>query len=246
MNFQLIVQSAEKKKCLLIIPAFNEVQSIESVVEEVQRICPQYDYVIVNDGSQDGTALLCRKKGFHMIDMPINLGLRSAFRAGMRYADRNHYDYALQLDGDGQHDPAYIAQMVDFAENHGSDIVIGSRYIGSHGERRLTLRMLGNYIIRICIRYTTGHKLYDVTSGMRLYNRRMIHVFATKPDMSPEPDTLAFLIRCHVKIDEYPVCMKERVYGKSYLGVSQSIKYMFNTCISILIMQWFRNGGGVK
>lgn len=228
-------------RILAIIPAYNESENIVQVVDKLVLEYPQYDYVVVNDGSSDNTASICREAGYNLVDLPVNLGLAGAFQAGMKYAEYRGYDYALQLDGDGQHDPGFIAGMLELAQAEGSDIVLGSRYMQEKKPR--SLRMAGNSLIGLCIRLTTGKKICDTTSGMRLYNRRMIRKLASSLDCGPEPDTVAYLIRCGARVDEFQVQMYERTAGESYLGFSQSIKYMFRMCASILVMQWFRKRG---
>ena len=131
-------------KLLIVIPAYNEAECIERVVDDLIRHYPQYDYVVVNDGSQDKTAAICRRKGYHLIDLPANLGLAGAFQTGLIYAAENGYDCALQLDADGQHRPEYIAPLLQMIED-GADIAIGSRFL--HKKKPKSLRMLGSYII---------------------------------------------------------------------------------------------------
>lgn len=225
-------------KILVLIPAYNEEENIVRVVENLKVSYGNYDYIVVNDGSRDGTADLCRKHHYNLIDLPINLGLAGAFQTGMKYAMYEGYDYAIQYDGDGQHDPQYIAGMVEKAEQENLDIVIGSRFVMR--EKPYTARMIGNRLITACILITTGKKIADPTSGMRMFNARMIKKLATTMNYGPEPDTIAHLIRCGAKVSEYQVTMNERIAGKSYLNWSRSIKYMFYMCSSILIVQWFR------
>ena len=113
---------------LVVIPAYNEEQNIERVVDNLVTNYPQFDYVVVNDGSRDSTAEICRKNGYNLLDLPVNLGLAGGFQAGLKYAWRNHYAYAIQFDGDGQHRPEYIEGMRRKMEE-GYDIVIGSRFV---------------------------------------------------------------------------------------------------------------------
>ncbi len=228
-------------KTLIIIPAYNEEDNIVQVIENLKNNYGMFDYVVINDGSQDNTAEICRKNNYNMVDLAINIGLAGAFQTGMKYALYHNYDYAIQYDGDGQHNPEYIDGMVKYAEETGSDIVIGSRFLLE--KKPLNLRMFGNSLIEVCIWLTTGKKIKDSTSGMRLYSRKMIRRLATSMNHGPEPDTIAFLIRCGAKVEEYQVHMNERIAGESYLNLSGSIKYMFHMCSSILIVQWFRKKG---
>lgn len=228
-------------KTLIIIPAYNEQDNIENVVNNLIQKYPQYDYVVINDGSKDDTARICRKNHYNLIHLPVNLGLAGGFQAGMKYAERNGYDAALQFDGDGQHDPQYIESMIKTMKSEDADIVIGSRFVTA--KKPKSLRMLGNNIIEVCIFLTTGKKVNDPTSGMRLFNKRMIKKLANTMNYGPEPDTVAYLIRCGAKVREVQVEMQERVAGESYLNAFRSVQYMLHMVLSILIIQWFRVKG---
>lgn len=226
------------KRLLIIIPAYNEAENIERVVDDLKKNYPQYDYVVINDGSIDDTAKICKKKGYNLVDLSINLGLAGAFQAGMKYAYKYNYDYAIQFDGDGQHNPKYISEMIEQAEKEKFDIIIGSRFVKE--KRPHSLRMMGNTLLDICIYLTTGKRISDPTSGMRLFNKSMIEKLATQMNYGPEPDTIAFLLRCKAKVGECQVYINDRIAGESYLNLTNSIKYMFHMCASILVVQWFR------
>ena len=224
-------------KLLIVIPAYNEEGNIVRVVNELVARYPQYDYVVVNDGSRDRTAALCRQHGFRLIDLPVNLGLAGAFQTGLRYAAENGYDCALQFDADGQHKPEYIQPMLEELEN-GADIVIGSRFLTV--KKPKSLRMLGSYLISWAIRLTTGRSLCDPTSGMRMFNRRMVEEFALNLNYGPEPDTISYLIKNGAVVREVQVRMGERLTGTSYLNFGRSVQYMLKMGLSILLIQWFR------
>ena len=226
-------------KLLIIIPAFNEAECIEKVVDNLTENYPQYDYVIINDGSTDDTRKICFRRGFNYLDLPVNVGLSGAIKSGMRYANYYGYDYVLQLDGDGQHDPGYIQSMTNKMMETGCDIVIGSRF--KTEKKPMTSRMIGSQILTGAIWLTTrGKYIGDVTSGMRLFNKKMIKRFGYDMHYSPEPDTLAYLLNCGVKIEEVQVEMHERIGGVSYLNFKNSAWYMLKMMFSILIFQWFR------
>ena len=224
-------------KLLIVIPAYNEEANIVRVVEDLVERFPQYDYVVVNDGSRDKTAAVCREHGFHLIDLPVNLGLAGAFQTGLRYAAENGYDCAMQLDADGQHLPRYIAPMLEKLEA-GADIVIGSRFVTVLKPR--TLRMVGSYLISWAIRLTTGQPICDPTSGMRMFNRRLLEEFAQNLNYGPEPDTISYLIKNGAVVKEVQVKMAERTAGESYLNFARSVQYMIKMGLSILLIQWFR------
>lgn len=228
-------------KRLIIIPAYNESENIVGVITELKEKIPAFDYIIVNDGSKDDTADVCRKHGYNMLDLPVNLGLTGAFQTGMRYAYENGYDAAIQIDADGQHDPSFIPDMIRQMEETGADMIIGSRFVTEKKPR--TLRMFGNTIIEIAIRLTTGKHLTDPTSGMRLYNRKLIREMAYGVNFRPEPDTVSYLLRCGAKVEETQVAVRERMAGESYLNAGKSIRYMVQMCMNILFIQWFRKRG---
>ncbi len=225
-------------KCLIIIPAYNEAENIKQVVDKLINEYPMYDYVVINDGSKDDTAKICRENGFNLVDLKINTGLAGAFQTGMKYAHALNYDCAIQYDGDGQHNPDYIQDMIEKMEKEEQDIVIGSRFVTE--KKPLNARMIGSTLIEGCIRLTTGKRVKDPTSGMRLFNKRMIKKLAHSMNYGPEPDTIAYLINCGAKVSEVQVVMNERMAGESYLNFTRTIKYMTTVCSSILILQWFR------
>ena len=226
-------------KLLIVIPAYNEAENIERVVDNLINNYPQYDYVVINDGSTDATRKVCARNGYNYMDLPVNTGLSGAIKSGMRYANYYGYDYVMQLDGDGQHDPRYIQDLIDEMNRIGCDIVIGSRF---KTERKpVNFRMIGSQILTMAIWLTTGGKyIGDVTSGMRLFNKKMIKRFGYDMHYSPEPDTLAYLLNSDVKINEVQVQMHERIAGVSYLDFKGSIWYMMKMLFSILLFQWVR------
>ena len=175
-------------KILAIIPAYNEQDNIVSTIEDLKTHAPWVDYVVVNDGSKDATARICRDRGYNLISLPANLGLAGAFQTGMKYAHRNGYDYAIQFDADGQHSAAYIKSMVDEAKTSGANIVIGSRFCSQ--KKPFSARMVGSALITAMIRLTTGRKIQDPTSGMRLFDTTMIPCSPRKATSAPSP------IRC--------------------------------------------------
>ena len=227
-------------KVLIIIPAYNEELNIERVVNNLTESFPTYDYVVVNDGSKDNTAAICRDKGYNFLDLPVNLGLTGAVQAGMRYAYQNGYDAAIQFDGDGQHRPEYIAELEKVIENGEAEVAIGSRFVDE--KKPHSLRMLGSNILSGFIKLSTGKTIKDPTSGMRLFGRKVIREFAENINFAPEPDTISYLLKNGVTIKEVQVKMDERVAGESYLNFSKSMKYMFHQCFSIVFIQAFRKG----
>lgn len=223
---------------IVIIPAYNEEENIVRVVDNLINNFPQFDYVVINDGGTDNTSKLCHEHGYNIVDLPINLGLAGAFQTGMKYAYEYGYKYAIQFDADGQHLPEYIQPMKDKMDE-GYDIVIASRFVTE--KKPKSLRMLGSNMISLAIRLTTGKKIKDPTSGMRMFNRAIIKELAFNINYEPEPDTVSYFIKQGAKVVEVQANMEERIAGESYLNLSNSVKYMFRMMNSILFIQNFRN-----
>lgn len=224
-------------KTLLIIPAYNEEGSLKLTVDSIRAINSEVDFLIVNDGSKDGTVEVCRENKYSFLDLPTNLGLAGALQAGMKYAYRHGYDCVIQFDADGQHLPEYIKLLEEAIESN--DIAIGSRFVNK--KKPVSMRMLGSNLISAAIKITTGVSLKDPTSGMRAFNKRMIKEFALGLNFGPEPDTVSYLIkRADAKVTEVPVEMAERTAGESYLNFWTSITYMLRMTISILFIQLIR------
>lgn len=225
------------RELLIIIPAYNEEENIETVVECIVNNYSQYDYVVINDGSKDRTADICRKRGYELIDLPINLGLAGAFQTGLKYAYQKGYSYAIQFDADGQHRPEYISIMLERIKS-GYDIVMGSRFVNSRKDN--SLRMIGSRMLTVAIKLTTGIRVSDPTSGMRMFSMDMIREFAQNLNYGPEPDTISYLLKNGARISEVAVEMDERQFGDSYLNLLGSARYMIKMLISILVVQNFR------
>jgi len=229
------------EKLLIIIPAYNEEKSIKFVVDKIKHKYKNYDYIVINDGSTDNTSQVCKENGYNIIDLPVNLGVSAAMQTGMQYAYEQGYDYALQFDADGQHLPEYIPLLLKTIKK-GYDVVIASRFLTV--KKHFSLRMMGSAVISFLIKLTTRQKITDPTSGMRLYNRKLIEEFALNHNYDPEPDTMAFLIRNNASITEVQVAMDVRKYGESFFNILNSIIFMVHMSISILIIQWARKREG--
>ncbi len=230
-------------KTLIIIPAYNEELNIEKTVKDVTSNT-NYDYLVINDCSKDNTKEVCKKNNFNMLSLPINYGLTSGIQVGMKYAYQNNYDIAIQFDGDGQHQAKYLKALVDEIENNNCDIAIGSRFVTE--KKPHSLRMFGSILISMCIKATTGKTIKDPTSGMRAYNKKAIKEFISNSSLTPEPDTLVYMMKKNMKIKEVQVEMSQREFGESYLKPLKSIEYMFNIIFSILFIRSItkKNKGG--
>jgi len=234
-----------EKKTLVIVPAFNEAGSIEQVVEGVKQHLPQADILVVNDGSVDSTSEKARRSGAVVIDLPFNLGIGGAVQAGYQYASERGYDVAIQVDGDGQHDPREIPKLLDVLEKKEADMAIGSRFIGESFYKGSTMRRAGISVLAQAISLMTGQRVTDPTSGFRAANRKAIHLFARHyPQDYPEPEVLVLLRRCGMKIKEVPATVYRRESGESSITKIRAVYYMLKVLLAILVASFRRKPSG--
>lgn len=223
-------------KKLIIIPAYNEKESIRETVKEICEKAEDYDYLVVNDCSRDGTKDILETYHLHHVSLCNNLGIGGAVQTGYRYARDHGYDLAVQVDGDGQHDPGFLAQMESCMENERADMVIGSRFLEGKGFQSSGLRRVGIRYFTSLIRLLTGQNITDPTSGMRMVNRRIIELFAEEyPDDYPEPESVTALLLSGGKVVEMPVLMRERSGGVSSISPLKSVYYMIKVTMAILM-----------
>lgn len=223
-------------KVLVIIPAYNEAENIETVVDNIIENYPQYDYVVVNDASQDDTQKVCRRKGYIYLEQSINLGIGGTVQNGYQYALENGYDVAIQIDGDGQHDPSYIGDMLSKLQSGEADVVIGSRFLEKEGFQSSSARRTGIKILSIMIQLCTHKRIRDVTSGFRAVNKKFIKIYAQNyPQDYPEPEAIMMALMHGGKIMEIAVVMRERLSGESSINFKKSIYYMIKVILSLLI-----------
>lgn len=227
------------QRVLMIIPAYNEEKSILSVVENIKKVKTKdfmLDYIVVNDGSKDKTREVLIKNKLNFIDLPCNLGIGGAVQTGYKYAFYHDYDIAIQFDGDNQHDASFIPDLVTNIKK-GNDLVIGSRFVGDLSEFKSSkLRRMGINLLSGIIKICTGVKIYDVTSGYRACNKKLISYFANNyPVDYPEPDSLVQVLKMKYKVREIPVIMHERKTGKSSINGFKSIYYMIKVLLAIII-----------
>lgn len=223
-------------KCLIIIPAYNEATNIEKVINNIVQNYPQYDYVIINDGSTDKTAEVCANAGYQVLNLPINMGIGGAVQTGYRYAKKNNYDAAVQIDGDGQHDVAFLEDMLKLLETGEADVVIGSRFVQKEGFQSSQIRRVGIRFLSILARILTGVQIRDITSGYRVVNRKFIEIYAGDyPADYPEPEAMIIAAVHGGIIKEYPVVMRERENGTSSITFKKSVYYMIKVTLAMLV-----------
>lgn len=232
-------------KKLVIIPAYNEGESIYNTVKEIEKAAPDFDYVIVNDCSGDDTRKICVEHGFYYIDLPINQGIGGAVQTGYLYAYENDYDVAVQVDGDGQHDPSFLEQMADTLKKEQADMVIGSRFIERKGFQSSVTRRIGIRYFTCLIRLLTGAKITDPTSGLRMIGKDVIALFARSyPRDYPEPESVVDILCKGKKVVEIPVLMRERQGGVSSIRMGKSVYYMIKVTLAILLCRISQPRGG--
>ena len=223
-------------KKLIIIPAYNEQESIKKTVEDIMEKAPHFDYIVINDCSTDKTKEICETEEFNVIHLPVNLGIGGAVQTGYLYAARNGYDIAVQVDGDGQHDPQFLSKMADYMEAEHADMVIGSRFIDKEGFQSSGARRVGIKYFTMLIKLLTGTKITDPTSGLRMVNREIIEFFSEEyPKDYPEPESVVAILRRKKKVLEIPVIMRERSGGVSSISMKKSVYYMIKVSLAILI-----------
>ncbi|HAQ51424.1 MAG TPA: glycosyl transferase family 2 [Lachnospiraceae bacterium] len=224
------------KDKLVIIPAFNEAGCIVNTVNDIIENAPEFDYVVINDCSRDDTYKLCVEHGFNVVNLPINSGIGAAVQTGYLYAKRYGYKYAIQVDGDGQHDAAFLGTMARYMEEHGTGMLIGSRYIEKQGFQSSGLRRFGIKYFTVLIKILTGKRITDPTSGMRMVGRDIIEYFAEEyPKDYPEPETAVTIVKRGWTVDEIPVVMKERQAGTSSISPKRSVYYMIKVSLACVM-----------
>lgn len=223
-------------KKIVIIPAYNEISNIRTTVQDILDHAPGFDYVIINDCSQDGTMRFCTEQGMNIINLPVNLGIGGAVQTGYLYAWRNGYDVAVQFDGDGQHDASYLGEMADFLQAQQADMVIGSRYIKKEGFQSSGIRQFGIRYFSALIKLLTGKRVTDPTSGMRMVNRDVMKIYSEDyPVDYPEPESVVAILRMGKKVSEIPVIMRERQGGVSSISPRKAVYYMIKVTLAILM-----------
>lgn len=223
-------------KSLIIIPAYNEQETLLKLIDDIKVKCPGVDYLVVNDCSSDDTARMLRAAGATYITVPVNLGIGGAVQAGYKYAEMYDYDIAIQVDGDGQHDVSYVPEMIRIIQSGEADIVKGSRFINKEGFQSSGTRRIGIVLLSAMVWLTCGAYIRDVTSGFRAVNRKFIYLYSRDyPGDYPEPEVIVFAVLCRGRIKEIPVIMNEREHGKSSINFKKSVYYMIKVTFAIFI-----------
>nr|WP_285896277.1 glycosyltransferase family 2 protein [Schaalia meyeri] len=224
---------------LIVIPAWNEEAVLGDVLEAVKAEKPSFaDILVVSDGSVDATASIARAAGVAVLDLPLNLGVGGAMRAGFQYARRSGYQYACQLDADGQHDPGEIETLIDTASREGADVVIGSRFAGkgnyeARGPRKWAMNLFSFILSRVC-----HTRLSDTTSGFKLYGPRALSLFARNYPAEYLGDTIGALViaaRSHLVVREVGVQMHPRAGGEPSHNPIKSALFLVRASLALVV-----------
>lgn len=224
-------------KAIVIIPAYNEEENIGKLLRRLKEITDiELDVVVINDNSVDNTSKICAQYNVEIIDLPCNLGIGGAVQTGYKFAQINNYDFAIQVDGDGQHNPEYISEMLYNLIDGKADMIIGSRFLKKEGFQSSSARRIGIKYFSNLISLLSGQKITDPTSGFRACNKKVIKLFTRRyPQDYPEPESIIFLNRQKLKIMEIPVIMREREGGESSINLLKSVYYMIKVSLAIII-----------
>jgi glycosyltransferase involved in cell wall biosynthesis len=221
---------------LIIIPAFNEAESISGVIGDLNANLSGADILVVDDGSVDATARIASDLGVNVLKLPFNLGIGGAMQAGFLYAQREGYDIAVQFDGDGQHLAREIKKLLQPVVAGNADIALGSRFLGQGDYKPSFSRKVGIRVFSTILSCILGTRVTDTTSGFRAANRRVIEFFSrTYPDDYPEVEALVLLHKAGMTIAEVPVQMRERTSGQSSITAVRSVYYMVKVLLAVCI-----------
>jgi len=222
-------------KVLVIIPSYNEESNIERVVENLINNYNEYDYIIINDGSQDKTLEICKERGYNYIDLPFNLGIGGSVQTGYLYAVSHGYDIAIQMDGDGQHNPEYIKLLIEPIVDGQADLVTGSRFLEGEGFQTSCMRRFGIRILRCVIRFCCGYRATDATSGFRATSKKLTRFYCGQYAQDyPEPEAIVSASLRGFRLRDMPVKMSERDGGLSSISGLWSVHYMLKVSLALL------------
>jgi len=223
-------------RALAIVPAWNEERDLPAVLADLRRLAPDWDVCVVDDGSTDATAAIARERGVVVLRLPINLGIGGAVQTGYLWARDHAFDVAAQIDGDGQHDPKYLAAALQ-ALSAGADLVVGSRYLGTGEFQSTAVRRAGARYLSWLLRLRCRARVTDPTSGFRVAGRRAIELFAANyPSDYPEPEAIALAIRRGLRVEELPVAMRRRQHGTSSIGPFRTLYYLLKVSLALLLL----------
>ena len=221
---------------LAIVPALNEAGSIEAVIREIRAQDPEFEVLVVDDGSTDGTSAVATAAGAHVVTLPFNVGIGGAVQTGYQYALEHGFDIAIQVDGDGQHDPSEIAAVLEPVLDGRADLAVGTRFAKGGGYRGTPVRRVGIRIFAAIVSLMVGQRVSDTTSGFRAVNRKALRLFAAEyPHDYPEVESIVLLSRHGLRMVEVPVQMRVRETGNSSITTLRAAYYMIKVLLALFI-----------
>jgi len=231
-----VVERLAGLRRLAIVPALNEAENVGRVVDELRAFDPGLEVVVIDDASGDGTARIAEEHGAQVVRLPFNLGIGGAVQTGYRYAFEHGFDVAVQVDGDGQHDPAQLPLILGPLLDGEADLVVGSRFAGDGKYRSTATRRIGITIFARVVSAVVRQRVTDTTSGFQALNRRALELFAADyPHDYPEVEGMVMAIRHRIRLVEVPVTMREREHGRSSIGALASIYYMVKILLALFV-----------
>jgi glycosyltransferase involved in cell wall biosynthesis len=220
-----------------IVPAFNEARNLPRLAERFRACAPKCDVCVVDDGSTDDTARVAASLGWDVLRLPMNLGIGGAVQAGYLWAWERGYEVAVQIDGDGQHDPADLGALLAPLTSGTADLVVGSRFLSQGGFRSTAVRRAGIGYLSWFLRFRCGARVTDPTSGFRAASRDAIGLFARYyPSDYPEPEAIALTRRAGLRIAEVPVRMHERAHGRSSINAARTLYYLVKVSLALVLL----------
>jgi glycosyltransferase involved in cell wall biosynthesis len=226
----------QRLRTLAIVPAYNEQDSIATVLEEIRAAEPDLEIVVVNDASHDRTAVIAARAGVPVLNLPFNVGIGGAMQTGYQYALEQGFDLAIQVDGDGQHDPREIGRVLEPILDGRADLAVGTRFVKGGGYRGTPLRRVGIRIFAGIVSLLVGQRVSDTTSGFRAVNRKALRLFATDyPHDYPEVESIVLLSRHRLRMVEVPVQMRVRETGNSSITALRALYYMIKVLLALFI-----------
>jgi glycosyltransferase involved in cell wall biosynthesis len=225
-----------RRRRIAIVPAFNEEQTVSRVIDEIRAFDPGFAIVVVDDGSVDRTGVVAERRGVQVLRLPFNLGIGGAVQTGYQYALDNGFELAVQVDGDGQHNPQEIARLVGPILDGSADMVVGTRFVEGGGYRGTRLRRVGIHLFAGLVSLMVGQRVTDTTSGFRAVNRKGIRLFASDyPHDYPEVEATVLVARHRLRMLEVPVKMRIRETGSSSITALRSVYYMVKVLLALFI-----------
>lgn len=229
-------KQAGLSRVAIVIPAYNEEELIGFLLEEVCHYVPDFDVIVINDGSTDDTALIARTHSVTVLDLPCNLGVGGAVQTGFRYAYEQGYRFVVRIDGDGQHPPAEIPKLLSAMDEGSADLVIGSRFLGEQFYTSTWFRLLGIRILAVFLSIICRSRITDPTSGFWVINRKLLYYFAYNyPNEYPEPEAIALLRRYGFSFREQAVLFRPRISGTSSIRSWGTFYYMIKVGLALVV-----------